>query len=93
PVTLQELPEIEISISALTAMRPIRIDEIVVGRHGLWIVRGLRSGLLLPEVPLHFGWDREGYLRGLCMKAGLPEDAWQLEDRELYGFETEYWSE
>ncbi len=93
PVTLQELPELEISISALAPVRPIRIDEIVVGRHGLWIVHGLHSGLLLPEVPLHFGWDRDGFLRGLCMKAGLPEDVWEQGDYELYGFETECWGE
>ena len=93
PVTLEELPDIHIEISALTPMQPIEPEEVEVGRHGLWIVQGLYSGLLLPQVAVRFGWDREQYLKGTCTKAGLPKDAWMSEGSELFSFETEVWDE
>ncbi|UCC73811.1 MAG: AmmeMemoRadiSam system protein A [Gemmatimonadota bacterium] len=93
PVTADEVPDLRIDINALTPMRSIRPEEVVVGRHGLRIVQGAETGLLLPEVPVRYGWDRQEYLRWVCKKAGLPEDAWRAEDTELYGFESEAWGE
>ncbi len=93
PVTLEELPALRIEISALTAMSPIRPEEVVVGRHGLMIVSKPKSGLLLPQVAVTYGWDREAFLRGLCRKAGLAEGAWESEDVQLYAFESEVWGE
>jgi len=37
---------------------------------------GSRRGLLLPQVPVENGWDREMFLEQTCRKAGLPTDAW-----------------
>jgi len=93
PVTGDELPAIRIGINALTTPVPIRPEAIVVGRHGLWLTVGGQSGLLLPEVPLPFGWDRGRFLTALCRKAGAPDDAWRRPDAELRGFEAECWSE
>lgn len=93
PVTIEEVPGLRIGISALTPIAPIRPEEIEVGRHGLLIVRGRHAGLLLPEVPARYGWSRDEFLSGICEKAGLPEGAWQAMGVELYGFETEEWSE
>jgi AmmeMemoRadiSam system protein A len=93
PVSLDELPDLHIGISALTPLKPIRPDEVEVGRHGLMIVKGPYAGLLLPSVPVEYGWDREEFLKWLCRKAGLPDDAWQGDDLELYGFEAESWGE
>ena len=93
PVTLGEVPDLKIEINALTPLRPIRPDDIVVGQHGLMIVKGNHLGLLLPEVPTRFGWGRYEYLRAICRKAGLPESAWEDEAARLFGFEAEVWSE
>jgi AmmeMemoRadiSam system protein A len=93
PVSQQEVPKLRIEISALTPLLPIEVEEIEVGRHGLFITRGVYSGLLLPEVPTRYDWSREQYLVELCLKAGLPEDAWRARDAELYAFETEKWGE
>ena len=57
------------------------------------ISKGYSSGLLLPQVPLEQGWDREEFLRGLCQKAGLPEYTWQDADAQLRSFEAEVWGE
>jgi AmmeMemoRadiSam system protein A len=93
PASAEELDGLTIEISALTPMMPIRPDEVVVGKHGLMISKGHCSGLLLPQVPIEQGWDRERYLRGLCAKAGLPSDAWRDDDVELRSFEAEVWGE
>ena len=77
PLTRQEFPEIEISLSVLSPLRPIHPEELEVGRHGLLISFGGRRGLLLPQVPVEHGWDRFTFLQQTCHKAGLPANAWQ----------------
>lgn len=76
PVDLTELPDLHIEISVLTKPTPVGdLESIVVGRDGLIISKGAHKGLLLPQVPVEQGWDREEYLRYLCRKAGLgPEE-------------------
>ncbi len=84
----EELEEIEVEISVLSPLEPVKDPgEIEIGRDGLFIVKGSHSGLLLPQVPVEFGWDRWRFLKELCHKAGLPEDAWK--DAELYRFTAE----
>lgn len=92
-VATHELPHLTVEISALTPMTSIKPENVEVGRHGLMISKGYSSGLLLPQVPLEQGWDREGYLSGLCAKAGLPKDAWRKSDVQLRSFEAEVWGE
>ena len=78
PLTLEELPEVQIEISVLSLPRKIEnISEIVLGEHGIIVTQGLNRGLLLPQVPVEWGWDLDTYLRHGCMKAGLEEDAWK----------------
>lgn len=73
-----ELKELEIEISVLGPLQPVNdVAEIKVGRHGLVIKQGNRSGLLLPQVASELGWDRQTFLRELCRKAGLPDSAWR----------------
>ena len=78
PMTLEEMDKTKIEISVLTLPRSIKkVEDIEVGKHGIIITRGLNKGLLLPQVPLEWGWDRETYLKHGCLKAGLEEDAWK----------------
>lgn len=77
PLTLPEAQRIKISLSVLSALRPISADDVVVGSHGLMISEGARRGLLLPQVPIEHGWDRITFLEQTCRKAGLASDAWQ----------------
>jgi AmmeMemoRadiSam system protein A len=86
PVTEAELPALTIEISALGPLEPIRPEEVEVGRHGLLISHGGRRGVLLPQVPVEHGWDRETFLAHTCWKAGLPEDAWRNPGVELLAF-------
>jgi len=92
PVTANEIGTVRIEISVLTPLLPIRPDEVDVGVHGLMVKRGGRRGLLLPQVPGEHGWDRETFLAQVCLKAGLPRDAWRT-GAELYSFMAEVFGE
>jgi hypothetical protein len=93
PVTREELKDISIEISVLSPIEPIAdVSEIQVGRHGLVIVQRQNQGVLLPQVPTEQDWDRDEFLRQICLKAGLPEDAWQ-EEAQLYVFTAEVFGE
>lgn len=93
PVSPDELRQLNIEISVLTPLKRVKsIEEIKVGVHGLMMVRGSRSGLLLPQVATEYGWTREEFLQHTCMKAGLPPQAWQDPKTEIYSFEAEVFS-
>jgi AmmeMemoRadiSam system protein A len=94
PITIRELQEdTEIEISVLTPMQRVGSpEEIEVGRDGLLIEQGPRTGLLLPQVATEWGWDRDTFLAQTCRKAGLPLDAWQ-HGAVIYKFQAEVFSE
>ena len=92
PVTSSEAPHLKIEISVLSPLQPIRPEEVVVGLHGLVVSQGNRRGLLLPQVPIEWKWDRESFLAQTCMKAGLPPDAWQ-HGAQLQAFTAEVFGE
>ena len=78
PITAPELDRCVIEISVLGPISVLRdVQDIVVGRHGLIAEQGWRRGLLLPQVAVEYGWDREEFLARTCGKAGLPADAWR----------------
>jgi AmmeMemoRadiSam system protein A len=87
-VTPEEATLLEIEISVLSPLRPIEPEAVVVGKHGLVIAKGNRRGLLLPQVPGEWGWDRETFLAQTCKKAGLSPDAWQ-QGAEIQAFTAE----
>jgi AmmeMemoRadiSam system protein A len=78
PLALEELGELEVSLSVLSPLRPIAAEQIELGRHGLLISGDGRRGLLLPQVPIEHRWDRVSFLEQVCLKAGLPRNAWQM---------------
>ncbi len=78
PLSPGELGRTELDISVLSLPQPVeRPEEVEVGRHGIIVSRGGNRGLLLPQVPVEHGWDRETYLRNGCLKAGLRPDEWK----------------
>jgi len=88
PMTKEELKDIDVEISILSPLNVLKdVKDIQVGKHGLVIRKGMQSGILLPQVPTEFGWDRDTFLKHLSTKAGLPENAWR--DADLYTFTAE----
>ena len=81
PITSDELGGVVFEVSVLTPPEPVQVDnpkdyisKIKVGEDGLIIERGYRKGLLLPQVPIEWGWCEEEFLCQCCVKAGLPPD-------------------
>jgi AmmeMemoRadiSam system protein A len=94
PVTLEELRNLEIEISVLSPLQRIQsIEEIEVGRHGLYMAQGPYQGLLLPQVATEYGWDRIEFLEHTCLKSGLPRSAWQDPKTIINVFEADIFSE
>ncbi|MBC7120157.1 MAG: TIGR00296 family protein [Candidatus Methanosuratus sp.] len=100
PVERKELDTIVFEVSILTP--PVLVNaespkdlpsQIKVGRDGLIVESGYYSGLLLPQVPVEYGWDEETFLSECCMKAGLPPDAWLSRKTTLYRFTAEIFAE
>jgi AmmeMemoRadiSam system protein A len=78
PLRPEELGRLRIEVSVLDLPETVADPgQVEVGRHGIIISRGHQQGLLLPQVPLEYGWDRETFLRHGCLKAGLEPDAWK----------------
>lgn len=94
PLTKAELNDVEVEISVLSKLKRVTdVSSIKVGRDGLFIIKGERSGILLPQVAEEFGWDRYEYLNQLCLKAGLPEGAWETKEARIYSFTAEIFDE
>jgi hypothetical protein len=92
-VELDELDEIEIEISVLTPLiKIISIDEITMGKHGIYIRKGSLSGTFLPQVAIETGWTKEEFL-GHCSKnkVGIGWNGWK--DAEIFIFEALVFSE
>lgn len=77
PVRLEEACDLQVELSILSVPKPIQLESIEIGRHGLLISSPFHRGLLLPQVPIEHHWDRATFLEQTCRKAGLPPDAWQ----------------
>jgi AmmeMemoRadiSam system protein A len=95
PVAKNELDEICIEISVLSPLERIYdINKIVMGRHGVLVKIGFRSGVYLPQVAVETGWTRDEFMDSLCeQKAGIPKDSWRTGGCEIYIFSAEVFGE
>ena len=90
PMTTRELADAELEITVLSPLEPLDdVRNILIGVHGLYLVKGPNSGIFLPQVPVEQGWDLTTYLEQLCLKAGLPRDAWRDRDARLSIFSAD----
>lgn len=94
PVTGDELGKITFEVTVLTPPIEIKVDDpselvsrIKVGRDGLIVKQGFYSGLLLPQVPVEYGWTEEEFLSQTCKKAGLPGNCWKDMKTAVSSFE------
>ncbi len=93
PMDKNELDHVVFEVSVLTPPERVKVDnpeeyvkQIKVGEHGLIIEKGFYRGLLLPQVPVEWGWCEEDFLCQCCIKAGLPPDSWLGKDVKIYRF-------
>jgi AmmeMemoRadiSam system protein B/AmmeMemoRadiSam system protein A len=94
PLQENEIDKIKIKISVyLTNVYEASLDEFVMGKHGIILMKGGRGATYLPEVPLEAGWkNKEEELASLCQKAGLPGDAWR-KGAQIFLYETQVFDE
>jgi AmmeMemoRadiSam system protein A len=93
PMRVTDLSHLQIEISLLSQPEPIDINAIEIGRHGLIIVSGERRGLLLPQVAIEHGLNREQFLSETCRKAHLLRDAWRDARTQILGFTCEVFAD
>ena len=94
PVKFEEIDSITLEVTILTPPTKIEVSEpleylskIKVGQDGLIVKYGYNSGLLLPQVPIEYGWNEREFLEHTCEKAGLPKDYWKEVEIEIQKFE------
>ena len=94
PVKTNELNDIVFEVTVLTPPVEITVtdpmeylEKIKVGRDGLIIRNSFSSGLLLPQVPVEYGWNVEEFLQHTCEKAGLEKNTWKNEKVKIEKFE------
>lgn len=93
-VTFEELEQITFEVTVLTPPQEIEVSDpleypskIKVGRDGLIVKSGFNSGLLLPQVPIEYGWSEVAFLEHTCEKAGLDKEQWKQKDTKILKFE------
>jgi len=93
-LTASELENILVEVSILTKPEEIKTEkkiipsQIEIGKDGLIVERGNRSGLLLPDVAVEWKWNAEQFLEAACQKAGLLAIAWRESRTKVYKFQT-----
>ena len=88
PLASVEVPQVEIEISVLSPLKRIgSAGELKLGRDGIYMVKGGKSGTFLPQVAMETGWSKEEFL-GHCArdKAGIGWDGWKT--AELYTYQA-----
>jgi len=94
PVRAQELPRILLEISILSGKIPVSgLDEIVVGRDGLYVETETGRGLLLPQVAVEYRWDAERFLQHTFRKCGLHPSPIGTPGIAVYRFTADVFSE
>jgi AmmeMemoRadiSam system protein A len=94
PLSMEEMDEIDIEISVLSPLEPCKeIETIIPGKHGIYLIRGLYRGVLLPQVATEYGWDRETFLDQTCIKAGMQPGCWRSPDTQILIFTAEIFGE
>jgi AmmeMemoRadiSam system protein A len=92
PVMEEELQYLSVEISVLSERRRISgPDEIIIGKHGIYMIHGIRRATLLPQVASENRWSAVEFLE-CCAgnKLGMSRDSWR--DAELYVYEADVFS-
>jgi|SRR5690348_7876125 len=90
PVSLEELPRLNLELSVLSPLRPAAHPlDFEPRQHGIYLMCAGRAGCFLPQVARETGWSREQLLGRLCTeKMGLPATFWMQAGAILQVFTT-----
>ena len=87
PLTKEEYKNTDFEITVLGPLKKIsNINEIVLGKHGIYIKKEHKAGTMLPQVAIENNWTVEEFLGFTSRdKAGLGWDGWK--DAEIFIYE------
>jgi AmmeMemoRadiSam system protein A len=89
PIVPDEVPDLSIEVSVLSPPRETRkpLEEVKLGRDGIIVRDGGKSGTFLPQVATETGWNLQEFL-GHCArdKAGIGWDGWKSPTATVYTF-------
>ncbi len=99
PLSTRELAEVDIEISILSSPQPFKysspqdlVNGLRPGVDGVILKKGMAQSTFLPQV-----WEQlpqpEAFLNNLCLKAGLPQEAWKQGDVEIMTYQVQSFSE
>jgi len=85
-LTKQEYEKVEIEITVLGPLKKISdINEIIIGKHGIYIKKGNMAGTMLPQVATENGWNVGEFLSYTSEhKAGIGPDGWKTAEIYIY---------
>ncbi len=99
-LTKDELSRVVFEVSLLTPPEEIIVEKrkdiiksVRIGIDGLIAERGFYRGLLLPQVPVEWGWKPKEFVEQTCWKAGLPKNCWKDPHTRFYRFSAEIFEE
>ena len=103
PMKEEDLAAFELEISVISPLSRICsnddgkpasaiANEVVIGTHGLYLEKNFSRGVLLPQVAVEQGWDRETFLNQTALKAGLQKDDWK-DGADIYVFTAQVFGE
>jgi MEMO1 family protein len=86
-LTIEEYKNTDIEITVLGPLKKINnVEDIVLGKHGIYIKKGMMTGTMLPQVATENHWTVEQFLGYTSRdKAGIGWDGWK--DAELFIYE------
>jgi uncharacterized protein (TIGR00296 family) len=99
PITKEELEKVVFEVSTLTEPEELKCNpseyanNIEIGKDGLIIQCGSRSGLLLPQVAIEQNCAPEEFLGQVCFKAGLTPDYLYDKSTKLWKFQAQIFAE
>ena len=85
-LTKAEFNKIDFELTVLGPMKKIdNINEIILGKYGIYIKKDSHAGTMLPQVPIEYGWTLEEFLGYTSRdKAGIGWDGWKSADIFIY---------
>ncbi|PIE70123.1 MAG: AMMECR1 domain-containing protein [Deltaproteobacteria bacterium] len=99
PLSAAELALVDLEVSVLSEPQPLDyasaddlLGKLRPGIDGVILAQGRARATFLPQV-----WDQlpdaTSFLGHLCMKAGLPENAWRQGRAEIWTYQVQYFTE
>ena len=93
PLTAADLRHTEIELTLVDRVHPIWPEDVVIGTHGLYLVKGRNRAVILPQVAVHEGWDAPTFLGECARRAGLDPSAYQDKETMVFAFKAQVFSD